>query len=369
MIPLPRLFGLPFVALFMPLVACGTLVLSRYNDAGVFLLSVMALILAGTVMVAVFHAEVIAHSLGETLGTLVLALAVTIIEVALILSMMLSGGDEARSLARDTVFATVMIICNGLVGICLLVGSLRHRVVSFRVEGSSAALSVLAALTTLTLVLPQFTTTKPGPIYSSAQLVFASLMSLVLYLMFVFVQTVRHKEHFLPKSLEENLAKNEVTAPVSPISRVTAGVSLVFLVMALIGVVGLAKELAPVMQSGVDAISAPQAVVGIAIALLVLAPETLAALRAAHRNQIHTSLNLAWGSALATIGLTIPAVGAVAIATNMTLDLGLPAKEMVLLVLTMFVSAITVIGGQATVLQGTVHLVLFVAFIFLAIVP
>ena len=365
---LPRLLDLPLVTLIVPLAACGLLLFAQGEHSGALFISLTTLVLIGTVLVAVYHAEIIAHRIGEPLGTLVLALAVTVIEVSLIVSMMLSGGEEARSLARDTVFATVMIICNGVVGICLLAGSIRHSVVRFRAEGSSAALSVLAALTTLTLILPQFTTTTPGPIYSSSQLAFASLLSLVLYLVFVFVQTVKHKDHFLANQPDEGTEAAAAHGGEHP-SLATSWASFGLLVLALIGVVGLAKQLSPAIKNGVDAISAPQAVIGIAIALLVLMPETLAALRAARRNQIQTSLNLALGSALATIGLTIPAVGAVAIIMGMTLDLGLPAKEIVLLTLTLLVSAITVIGGQATIMQGTVHLVLFAAFIFLAIVP
>jgi len=362
---LSRLFDLPASTVIVPLAACAMLFFGRGEGAG--MLALIALTLIATVLVAVYHAEIIAHRIGEPLGTLMLALAVTVIEVSLIVSMMLSGGEEARSLARDTVFATVMIICNGVIGLCLLAGSIKHRILFFRAEGSSSALSVLAALTTLTLILPQFTTTTPGPTYSSAQLAFASLMSLILYLVFVFVQTVRHKEHFLPERLEGAAAADD-GAPGHP-ARSTAWASFVLLLLALVGVVGLAKQLSPAIKNGVEAMAAPPAVIGIAIALLVLLPETLAALRAARRNQMQTSLNLALGSALATIGLTIPAVGVVAIGMGMTIDLGLPAKEIVLLALTLVVGSITVIGGQATVLQGTVHLVLFAVFLFLAIFP
>jgi Ca2+:H+ antiporter len=366
---LPRLLDLPAVTVAIPLIACGLLFSGLSEKTGTLLLLLITATLIGTVLVAVYHAEIIAHRIGEPLGTLILALAVTVIEVSLIVSMMLSGGDEARSLARDTVFATVMIICNGVVGICLLAGGLRHHIVQFRAEGSSAALSVLAALTTMTLILPQFTTTTVGPTYSTAQLGFASLMSLILYLVFVFVQTVRHTDHFLPKMTESEALLSHADDHGAKPQLSTSWASFALLLVALICVVGLAKLLSPAIKSGVEAISAPLSVIGIAIALLVLMPETLAALRAAQRNQIQTSLNLALGSALATIGLTIPAVGVVAILIGMPLDLGLPAKEIVLLVLTLFVSAVTVIGGQATIMQGTVHLVLFAAFLFLAIVP
>lgn len=364
---LPRFLDLPAITIIVPVVAGGLLISGLGDSSSAPFLALVALALIGTVLVAVYHAEIIAHRIGEPLGTLVLALAVTVIEVSLIVSMMLAGGDDARSLARDTVFATVMIICNGVVGICLLAGSIRHRIVTFRAEGSSSALSVIVALTTLTLILPEFTTSTLGPTYSPAQLGFASLMSLILYLVFVFVQTVRHKDHFLPEAAErgENDAGPHGARPLLA----TALASFVLLLVALVGVVGLAKQLSPAIKSGVQAISAPLSVIGIAIALLVLMPETLAALRAARRNEIQTSLNLALGSALATIGLTIPAVGVVSIVMGITLDLGLPAKEIVLLALTLVVSAITVIGGQATIMQGMVHLVLFAAFLFLAIVP
>jgi Ca2+:H+ antiporter len=363
---LPRFLDLPAITVIIPLLTCGLLLSGFTGTGGRAFLGLVGVMLIGSVLVAVYHAEIIAHRIGEPFGTLVLALAVTVIEVSLIISLILSGGNEARSLARDTVFATVMIICNGVVGLCLLAGSIRHRIVIFRAEGSSSALSVLAALTTLTLILPVFTTTTAGPTYSSSQLAFASLMSLILYLVFVFVQTVRHKDQFLQLDITGNQAGTEHASKPMP---VTAWASFALLVIALVGVVGLAKQLSPAIRSGVEAISAPLSVIGIAIALLVLLPETLAALRAARRNQMQTSLNLALGSALATIGLTIPAVGAVAIYMGITLDLGLPAKEIVLLALTLIVSAITVIGGQATIMQGTVHLVLFAAFLFLAIVP
>jgi Ca2+:H+ antiporter len=236
-------------------------------------------------------------------------------------------------------------------------------VLAFRVDGTSPALSVLAALSVLVLVLPGFTTTTPGPTYSASQLAFAGLMSLVLYAAFVFVQTVRHRDYFLPV---ETGARDEHAAP--PGNGETA-LSLGLLLVCLVAVVGLAKLLAPVIQSGVGAIGAPAAVVGVAIAMLVLLPETLAAARAARANRMQTSLNLALGSALATIGLTIPVVAALSVVLGFPLVLGLPGKEMVLLALTLIVSVLTLGSGRATVLQGTVHLVMFAVFLFLAVVP
>jgi Ca2+:H+ antiporter len=326
------------------------------------LVVLVAIALVVAVFVAVHHAEVVAHRVGEPFGTLILAMSVTVIEVALIVSMMLSGKGAASTLARDTVFATVMIVCNGVVGLCLLAGSIRHHVLAFRVEGTSPALSVLIALTTLTLVLPGLTLTTPGPTFSPSQLVFAGVMSLVLYGVFLFVQTVRHRDYFLPVGDGE-----DQHAP--PPTRRRALVSLGLLLVALVAVVALAKVLSPSIEAGIAAASAPPAVIGIAIALLVLLPETSAAVRAATRNRMQTSLNLALGSALATIGLTIPAVAAAAILAGLPLALGLPAKEVALLALTLLISVVTLAGGRATVLQGAVHLVLFAVFLFLSIVP
>ena len=345
-----------------PIVACLILGGAWGRSLGWVLLCLVGLTLVAAVFASVHHAEVVAHRVGEPFGTLVLALAITVIEVALIVSMMLSGGADVSMLARDTLFATVMIVCNGVVGLCLLAGSLRHHVLEFRVEGTSPALSVLTALTAMTLVLPSFTTTTPGPQYSESQLAFAGVMSLCLYSVFVFVQTVRHRDYFLPVGTGDD---EHVARPTASV----ALMSLLMLALALVAVVGLAKMLSPAIRATVEAASAPVAVVGVVIALLVLLPETSAAVRAALRNRMQTSLNLALGSALASIGLMIPAVAAVSIFIDMPLALGLDAKETALLAITLLVSATTLASGRATVLQGAVHLVLFAAFAFLSLVP
>ena len=311
---------------------------------------------------AVHHAEVVAHRVGEPYGTLILALAVTVIEVGLIVSMMLSRGPGTAELARDTVFATVMLVCNGVVGLCLLAGSIRHHVLEYRVEGTAPALSVLIALTAMTLVLPNYTLSAPGPAYSTAQLVFAGATSLVLYGVFVFVQTVRHRDYFLPVGTGQ-----ESHAP-RPSAR-KALKSLALLVIALVIVIGLAKVLSPHIRSVVEAAGLPLAVVGIAIAIIVLLPETTAALRAALRNRMQTSLNLALGSALATIGLTIPSVAGVSILLAEPLSLGLGAKETAMLAVTLLIAVTTLASGRATVLQGAVHLTIFAIFLFLSVVP
>ncbi|HKG77110.1 MAG TPA: ionic transporter y4hA [Beijerinckiaceae bacterium] len=320
-------------------------------------------VLIAAVFGAVYHAEVVAHRVGEPFGTLVLAIAVTVIEVALIVSVMLEGEPDKAGLARDTVFAAVMIVCNRIVGLYLLAGGVRHHVQGFQLHGALAALAVLAALTVLTLVVPNVTTSVPGPVLSPAQLAFAGTFSLVLYGAFVFIQTVRHRDYFLPP----NVGDEEAHAP-PPTGR-AALVSLGLLLIALVAVVALAKALSPTLERLVNEAGAPKAVVGVMIAALVLLPEGLAALRAARLDRLQTSMNLALGSALASIGLTLPAVAAVSITLGQPLALGLGAKETVLLALTLLVSVITLGTGRTTVLQGVVHVVIFADFLFLAVVP
>ena len=359
------LFDTPAWGLLIPLIAVGVLFVVMGNELSGFGLALVSIALISAVLMAVHHAEVIALRVGEPFGTLVLALAVTIIEVSLIVTLMLSGGEAISALARDTVFATVMIVCNGVVGLCLLLGAWRHRVLVFRVDGTTPTLSVLAVLATLTLVLPKFTSSTSGPTLTNTQLIFTGVVALILYAVFVFVLTIRHRENFLPPDHHDLEAEEGHPRP----SVLASIMSLTFLLVSLVAVVGLAKNLAPAIEAGVNAISAPLAVVGIAIAILVLLPETLSAVRAALRNRMQISFNLALGSALATIGLTIPAVAITSLVLNLPLELGLPYKEISLLGLTMMISVMTLSRNNATVLQGTVHLVLFIVFLFLSIFP
>ncbi|MER6687726.1 calcium:proton antiporter [Streptomyces minutiscleroticus] len=351
----------------VPVVAVVLLVLTWGRDLPGPLVALVTLVLAAAVLSAVHHAEVIAHRVGEPFGSLVLAVAVTIIEVALIVTLMADGGDKSATLARDTVFAAVMITCNGIVGLSLLVTSLRHGVAVFNPEGTGAALATVATLATLSLVVPTFTTSKPGPEFSTVQLTFAALASLVLYGLFVATQTVRHRDYFLPITRQGEVIAADEHAE-EPTTR-TAVVSLCLLGLALVGVVGLAKGVSPTIESGVAAAGLPQAVVGVVIALLVLLPETIAALRAARRDRVQTSLNLALGSAMASIGLTIPAVALASVWLSGPLVLGLGATHMVLLALTVVVGSLTVVPGRATLLQGGVHLVVFAAYLELAANP
>ncbi|MFF4318910.1 calcium:proton antiporter [Streptomyces sp. NPDC001568] len=363
----------------VPVVALVALVFSWGRDLPGLAVLLVSLCLAGAVLAAVHHAEVVAHRVGEPFGSLVLAVAVTVIEVALIVTLMADGGPKTSSLARDTVFAAVMITCNGIVGLSLLVGALRNRVAVFHAEGSGAALATVATLATLSLVLPTFTTSKPGPEFSTAQLTFAAVASLALYGLFIAVQTVRHRDYFLPVDthrIRKEAARAAAAAAAGeedehadpPTSR-AALVSLGLLLVALIAVVGDAKAVSPTIEKGVADAGLPNAVVGVIIALLVLAPETLAAVRAARRDRVQTSLNLAYGSAIASIGLTIPAIALASIWLSGPLMLGLGPIHMVLLALTVVVSALTIVPGRATLLQGGVHLVLLAAYLFLAVSP
>lgn len=356
--------ALPLWCLVSPLVAIVLLLVLLTVPLSGALTALVAAVLIAAVLSAVHHAEVIAHRVGEPYGSLVLAVAVTVIEVALIVSLMLAGGEAAAATARDTVFSAVMIVLNGVVGLCILVGGIRHGELAFRLEGTSPALAVLVALATLTMVLPLFTTTTPGPIFSTSQLIFVGVASLVLYGAFVFVQTVRHRDYFLPV---ENVG--DVEAHATPPSNTVAWASLGLLLACLVGVVGLAKLLAPGIANAVKAAGAPPSLVGVIVALLVLLPETVAAVRAALHNRLQTSLNLALGSGIASIGLTIPVVALLSLFLPYPLVLGLSTVNMVLLGLSFMVGILTLGGGLATVLQGAVHLVLFAVFLFLAVVP
>ncbi|SDT59200.1 Ca2+:H+ antiporter [Actinoplanes derwentensis] len=350
--------------LYIPLVALAALMATFGRDLSTPVVIVVSLLLAGAVLAAVHHAEVVAHRVGEPYGSLILAVAVTVIEVALIVTLMVSGGEKAQSLARDTVFAAVMITCNGILGISLLVGALRRRYAVFNPEGTGGAFATVTAIATLSLVLPTFTKSSPGPQFTPAQLAFAAVVSLGLYLLFVAVQTKRHRDYFMPITTAGEVIDGE--DHLEPPSSKTALTSLGLLFVALVAVVGLAKGVSPTIESAVAGAGLPQAVVGVVIALLVLLPETIAAVRAAARDRIQTSLNLALGSAMASIGLTIPAIAVAMIWLEGPLLLGLGGTEMVLLALTVAVGTLTVVPGRANILQGGLHLSLLAVFLFLA---
>jgi Ca2+:H+ antiporter len=323
-----------------------------------------ALLLFGAVFAAVHHAEIVALRVGEPFGSIVLAVAVTVIEVALIVSMMLTAKEGGGALARDTVFAAVMLVLNGVVGLCLVFGGARHHEQSFQEQGTSAALSVLGTLATIALILPNYTRTITGPFYSPAQLIFVGVVSLCLYGVFLFVQTISHRDYFVAKV---EAGQDEHTE-IRPSGRATA-LSLGLLIVALAAVVLLAKTLSPSLEQGVSTAGLPPSFVGVVIAGIVLLPEGMAAVGAARANRLQTSLNLALGSALASIGLTIPSVAVVSLWMDQRLTLGLAPEETTLLILTLFIGTVTLATGRTTILQGAVHLVIFGVFLFLSAMP
>ncbi len=337
------------------------------------LAALRGVLLIGCVLAAVHHAEAVAARVGEPLGTLLLALAVTAMEVALIVALSLGG---ATTLARDTVFATIMIILNGMVGLCLLLGAFRHREQHFSLYGVNATLAALAAIAVVTLVLPNVTTTAPGPYYTPGQLAFVGIVSLILYGVFVLVQTIRHPDYFLTETTPDEATipdkatmPHEATPPSDARATNPVAAAAILLVAALGAVILLAKSLGAALERSVAALGAPEALVGVVVAAIVLLPESLAAIQAARADRLQTSLNLALGSAMASIGLTIPAVAAVSIATHWPLALGLDARDMVLLALSLFTAALSLGTGRTTVLQGAVHLVIFGVYLFTTIIP
>jgi Ca2+:H+ antiporter len=330
------------------------------SAVGVLFAAALLVILFGTVFAAVHHAEVIAHRVGEPFGTLLLTLSVTIIEVALIATLML-GEHEVPTLARDTVFAVVMIVCNGLVGICIFIGGLRYREQDFQVAGANLYLTVLFAMATIALVLPNYTLTTPGPVYSEAQLEFISVVTILLYGVFLYTQTIRHRDYFVGQSGEDDHGAS--------ISGGMLGLSIALLLVALLGVVLLAKKFSLVVDAASAAIGAPPAFAGVVVALLILLPEGVSAVDAARKNDLQKSINLALGSSLATIGLTVPAVAIAAWTLDKQLVLGLSEQNMVELFLTFILSMLTFGTGRTNILFGLVHMVVFAVFVFMVFVP
>jgi Ca2+:H+ antiporter len=377
--------------LSIPVAALVLLALEWGRELPTIVSLLTAVVLGATVLVGVAHAEVVAHRVGEPLGSLVLAVAVTVIEVGLILSIMASGKGSS-TLARDTVFAAVMITCNGIVGISLVLAALRSRVVVFSAEGAGSALAAVTTIAVLSLVLPTFTTSTPGPTFSSTQLAFSAVTSIAVWLLFVLVQTVRNRDWFLHDDDPDDVGvflQDSESDGLAAVPHVTSAVvdgrddgdeshrptqretwtSVALLMLSLVAVVGLAKVLSPTIEKVVVDLGLPITVVGVVIALLVLLPETITAIRSARRGQVQTSLNLAYGSAMASIGLTIPVIALASVWFAGPVELGLRGVETVLLALTVGVSILTVTPGRATLLQGGVHLAVFAGFLVLAAYP
>jgi len=357
-------FTTPLWAIASPPLSCALLAASHLWHGEVHIFTILAaLFFLSSVFTAVYHAEILASRIGEPIGALVLGLAMTSIEVALITTVLLNSPDPATTVPRDTIFSSLMLILNGLVGVSLLLGGSLHDEQEFHSLGANSALAVLTALVTLTLILPNFDTGAPGPLYTTAHLAFAAAVSLILYCIFLFVQNVKHRDYFLPPAGEGHGGAGHI-----PSTGAALG-SLALLIISLVAVAGLAESLTPALEHGVAAAGLPQSVLGLIIAALVLLPEAMAAIRAALANQLQTSINLALGSALASAGLTIPAIATVAIIMHRPLLLGLNANDGVFLTLTMVISLMTLGNGRTTILQGAVHLVIAATFVFFAVHP
>lgn len=319
-------------------------------------------LLIASVLSAVHHSEVVAHKVGEPYGTIILAVAVTIIEVGIIISLMAAGGNDAAVLARDTVFAASMLIFNGIVGACLLLGGLKYREQFFSSDSTNVALVSLVAIIILTLILPNFTTSINGPVYTEPQLIFISIACLIIYATFLIIQTVRHREYFLTAIQKEN-------QPSVIITKKDVIVSLVLLIVSLTIIVLLAKILSHPIEDNLTKVNLPKSLVGVIIAMIILLPEGIAAIKAANNNKLQTSLNLALGSALASIGLTIPAVALVCSIYHYNLVLGLDKKAIILLGLSVFIVMLSLSKGKTNILYGMVLLVNLLAYIFTIIYP
>ena len=351
-------------AAVVPIVSLVAVAAAWSSKPSAVVLILLGLLLVGSVLTAVHHAEVVALKIGEPFGSILLAVAVTIIEVGLIIMLTLSG-KASGTLARDTVFAAVMITCNIIFGLVLLLGALRRRVAEFNRPGTTAALATVVTLTALCLILPTFTSTATGPIYAPSQLAFAAVASLALYVLFVFVQSVRHRDYFLPTEATDLDQDDHADPPTR--GQTLLGVAL--LVISLIAVVGLAKVESPAIEAGVETAGLPVSFVGIVIALLVLLPETIAAARNARRDRVQTGVNLALGSAMASIGLTVPALALASIWLPGQLQLGLGSLQIALFAVTAIVGSLTIIPGRATVQQGALHLVIGAAFLYFSAIP
>lgn len=354
----------PIWSIIVPLagiLAIGTTLLKLVDTNNTVVTIVLAALLGACIFAAVHHAEIIAAKTGEPYGSIVLALAVTVLELGLILSLMIAAPDGGPTIARDTVFSAIMIITTGIVGLCLLFGSRRHFEQSISISGTSSALAVLAVLAVITLVLPNHTLTTRGPTFSAIQLLMVAITSLVLYASFLFVQTVRHRDYF--QDVDPNDDHHSV--PTSA----TFGVSIAMLAVALASVILLSKSMSPALNQLIAGASLPTSFTGVVIAALILLPEAIAALRAALANRLQVSINLALGSGLATIGLTIPAVAFADLIGGFNIELGISGTQTVLLVLALFVSVLTLGNGRTNILLGVVHLSIFAMFLLVSAVP
>ncbi|MGJ0508559.1 MAG: calcium:proton antiporter [Methylocystis sp.] len=325
---------------------------------------VAAALIVGSVFATLEHAEVVGSRVGEPLGTLVLTVAVTVIEVTVMASMIGHGSDDPTE-AREAVFSAIMIVCNGVVGLCLLLGGFRHGEQELQPMGASAYLAVLIALSALTLIVPNYTVSSYGPTLAPAQVIFVSVLSILLYGAFLFIQTVRHRSYFIDAHVAAT-GRHE-TRP----SAERTLVSLFGLCASLLGVSLLAERFVPSLEEMLawTGVAEVNPIAGAAVAMLVLMPESLNAIRAARRNALQTSLNAALGSAVSTIGLTVPSVALLSLGTGREIVLGLGPRDSTMMMLTLMLSVVSFGSGRTNVFTGLVHLVVFATYGFFLFVP
>lgn len=347
-------------SILIPLLAFAIVIFRDSIDSFVLTFAAVAFVFI-TVSSAVQHAEVVAARIGEPIGSLVLVLAVTSIDVSIIIAIMLNGGSGVAELARDAAFAGLMIILTGMTGLTLLIGGMKFKEPEFNSPGVSSALTVIVAISFLTLILPNYTTTVAGPYYSDRQLIFVAIVSLILYGSFLFTQNYKHKAHYLTMT-------DDITSTVRPSFKSFVS-SALLLALNLIAVVMLSDSLAPDLDQLINYLDAPVALSGIIIACVVLLPEGISAVRAANKNQMQRSLNISLGSAIASIGLTIPVVAIFAIFTKTPLALGLDSGSTVLFLAALFVIILSLSKGKTTSLQGIVLLTVFAVYLFITIFP
>lgn len=346
----------------IPLMAC-ILYFSGLLDNNLVYQVIAGILLMFCVMSAVHHSEIIAHRVGEPFGTIILAVSITIIEVAIIVSLMTTGGKEYAAFARDTVYAAVMLILNGIVGLSLFLGGRKFHTQTFSSHSVKIALVSLVSIVAFAMILPTFTNSETGPYYTEKQLLFEIFACLVIYAAFISAQTARHREYFISEDNNEQQDKS------NSISNLSLAISIIFLLISLTIVVLLAKSLSPRIEELLVSNGLPKSLVGIIIAAVILLPEGIAAVSAARNNRLQTSLNLSLGSALASIGLTIPAVSIASYIYDFPLILGLDILPIILLVISIFTVMLSLIGGRSNSIYGVVLLVNLVAYVFLTINP
>ncbi len=318
---------------------------------------------------AVHHADALAELLGEPLGTLILTISVISIEVSVIAAVMLHAGPNP-TLARDTMLAVLVIVLNGMVGLSLLVGGIRHREQSYNLQGARSYLSVIITLATLSLILPRFTRSTVGPTLTTTQGLLFAAITIVLYATFLAMQTVRHRDYFvLHTEGSEGAEHGGDHASHGHVQPRTVPYHAIFLLLTLIPIVLLSKKLAIVVDFGTETLGLPEALGGVLVAVLVLSPEGLAAYESAAANHLQRAVNICLGSALATISLTIPAVVVIGLISGIHVELGLAPTEMIILLLTLAISVLTFGAVRTNMLQGAVHLVVFFTYIVLIFQP